>query len=106
MDITSHRLLILKGLLFAGLGLLSGGLLLAEYCSLRHVVLLAITLWAFSRFYYFCFYVLHHYVDPSFRYAGLMSLVEYMWKHRRRGSGTAAEHPMQDASSSSISRKA
>jgi hypothetical protein len=30
------------------------------------------------RAYYFCFYVLEHYADPTFRYAGLLDLFRYL----------------------------
>lgn len=42
------------------------------------LLLLLICIWAFSRFYYFAFYVLHHYADPDFRYAGLWDLMKYL----------------------------
>jgi hypothetical protein len=41
-------------------------------------VLLVICVWAFCRFYYFAFYVLEHYADPNFRYAGLLDLLRYL----------------------------
>lgn len=76
MDITSPFLLKLKGALFAFLGLLAGAVLLAPVFSWQALGLFVISVWAFCRAYYFCFYVLHHYVDPSFRYAGLMDLMK------------------------------
>lgn len=78
MDITNPRLLKIKGVLFLLLGLISGGLLIATVPEWRTVVLLAIAIWAFCRFYYFAFYVLHHYADPSFKYAGLVDLMRYL----------------------------
>jgi len=36
-------------------------------------LLIAIAIWAFCRAFYFAFYVIEHYVDPSFRFAGLSS---------------------------------
>jgi len=80
MDIKSPALLKLKGALFAFLGLLSGGLLLAPVFSWQALGLLLICIWACCRTYYFCFYVLHHYVDPSFRYAGLIDLAKRLWE--------------------------
>jgi len=76
MDITSPALLKMKGTLFVCLGLLSGTLLLLPMFSWRSLALLAICVWAFCRAYYFCFYVLQHYVDPSFRYAGLWDMMK------------------------------
>ncbi|MBA4032486.1 MAG: hypothetical protein C0478_16570 [Planctomyces sp.] len=81
MDIKSPALLKLKGALFGLLALIAGTLLLAPQFSWQSLGLLAITIWASCRTYYFCFYVLHHYVDPNFRYAGLWDLI----KHGLRG---------------------
>lgn len=80
MDITSPKILKLKGALFLLLGILSGALLLFPSFDLRQTLLFGISIWAFCRAYYFCFYVLHHYADPSFRYAGLISIVRYLFK--------------------------
>ncbi len=82
MDITKPKILKLKGLLFLFLGLLSAGLILYESFSLRTAVLLGISIWAFCRFYYFAFYVLHHYADPKFNYAGLGSLIKYVFSKK------------------------
>jgi len=78
MDITSPILLKMKGALFACLGLLSGALLLFPAFSWKALALLAICVWAFCRAYYFCFYVLQHYVDPTFRYAGIGDALKYV----------------------------
>jgi hypothetical protein len=37
--------------------------------------LLAILVWSACRFYYFLFYVLEAYVDPTFKYAGILALL-------------------------------
>ena len=83
MDITNPRLLKIKGLLFLLLGLISAGLLLAGAFEWRNLVLLAIVVWAFCRFYYFAFYVLQHYADPSFKYSGLLDLAKYLLRGNR-----------------------
>jgi hypothetical protein len=41
----------------------------------------AVSIWAFCRFYYFAFYVISNYVDPSYRYAGLLDFLKY-WLRR------------------------
>jgi hypothetical protein len=41
-------------------------------------MLLAIAIWAFCRAYYFAFYVVEHYADPNFRFAGLVDFVRYL----------------------------
>ncbi len=83
MDITSPSLLKLKGALFAFLGLLSATLLLLPSFSWRNLVLFVISVWAFCRTYYFCFYVMRHYVDPNFRYSGLIDLLKHLAKRKK-----------------------
>ena len=83
MDITNPRLLKIKGILFLLLGLISAGLLLAMTFEWKTLVLLGIVIWAFCRFYYFAFYVLHYYADPSFKYSGLWDLVVYLVRGNR-----------------------
>ena len=82
-DLNNRGLIFLKGWLFLVLGLLSGGLLLTLAFSWQVAVLLAITVWAFCRWYYFAFYVIEKYVDPSFKFAGLGSFLRYQLGLRR-----------------------
>lgn len=70
-DLTNPRVIYLKGALFVVLGLMASFGLLLEAPSLRVAFFLAVAIWAFARAYYFAFYVIEHYVDPRFRYAGL-----------------------------------
>jgi hypothetical protein len=81
-DITSKRLLVIKGGLFVALGLLAGGMILLIYPDLRVAFLLAVAVWAFCRAYYFAFYVVQHYIDGEFRFAGLGSVIAYLWRRR------------------------
>lgn len=75
-DLTSGKAIVLKGLLFLLIGLLAAGMnLLDGRLSVRAASLL-ICIWAMCRFYYFLFYVLEKYVDPSLRYAGIFSLLK------------------------------
>ena len=83
-DLKSPTLIYLKGFLFLALGLLAAGLLLAKATDWTVALLLAITIWAFCRAYYFAFYVIERYVDPGYRFAGLGSFVQYQWRHRGR----------------------
>lgn len=73
-----------KGLLFLFLGLLSAGLLVAAHPAWDTALLLAIAVWAFCRFYYFAFYVLERYVDPGYRFAGLLSIARYLLVKSRK----------------------
>lgn len=81
-DITHPKLLYAKGLLFLVTGLVAGTLLLVEHPTLKVGLLLAICIWAFARAYYFAFYVIEHYVDPGYRFAGLGSFVRYLITRR------------------------
>jgi hypothetical protein len=84
MDITNPKILKLKGVLFLLLGVLSSGLLIAIVADWRATLLLAISVWAFARFYYFAFYVLEHYADREFRYSGLVDLLRYLLTSKRQ----------------------
>ena len=77
-DIKSPLLLYAKGAMFILCGILAAGLLLAEHPSVKVAVLLCIAVWCFARAYYFAFYVIEHYIDPSYKFAGLTSFVSYL----------------------------
>jgi hypothetical protein len=49
-DLKSQRWIVVKGLLFLALGLLSAVLLIVEYRSLRGAALLVVAIWSFCRF--------------------------------------------------------
>jgi hypothetical protein len=84
-DLTNPRWIKLKGLLFLLIGFLSAGLLIAEHPDVRTIILLALAVWSFCRFYYFAFYVIEHYVDPSYKFAGLIAFGRYLFRNERRG---------------------
>ncbi|TWU09568.1 hypothetical protein CA54_48100 [Symmachiella macrocystis] len=81
-DLKNPRLIYLKGLLFLVGAVLSAGLLLAFNPTLQTAALLAICVWCACRFYYFTFYVIQHYVDAEYRYAGLWAFIRYAWRER------------------------
>jgi catechol 2,3-dioxygenase-like lactoylglutathione lyase family enzyme len=83
-DITNPRWLYIKGGLFVFAGFIASGLLLLECPSFKVAALLAVAIWCFARAYYFAFYVVEHYVDPGYRFAGLASFAKYVWTRRRR----------------------
>lgn len=82
MDIHQPWLLKLKGLLFLLLGILSAIAVLTQTPSYTSFFWYVISIWAFCRFYYFAFYVLHTYADPNFKYSGLWSLIVYLIKKK------------------------
>ena len=81
-DLTHPAWIKAKGILFFFLGMLSSALLLADRPNLKFAFLLGVAIWSFCRFYYFAFYVLERYVDPSFRFAGLLPLLRYLASKR------------------------
>lgn len=81
-DLKSKRWIVAKGVMFLAIAVLSGGLILAEKPSWRLAALLATLVWAACRFYYFLFYVLERYVDPTMRYAGVCDLLQGMRQRR------------------------
>lgn len=82
-DLTPRWMWIKAGL-FLIIGLVSCALILAQLPDWRVLVLLVMAIWAFCRAYYFAFYVLEKYIDPSFRFSGLGSLLRHVWSRRTR----------------------
>ena len=56
------------------------GLILLENPSWKLAILLAVAVWSFCRFYYFAFYVIEHYVDGKYKFAGLFDFLQYLLK--------------------------
>jgi len=82
-DIKNSKIIWLKGIVFLLMGMAASALLVMEAPTLRVAILLAVTIWAFCRAYYFAFYVIERYVDPSYRFSGLMSFVAYTLRKRQ-----------------------
>jgi hypothetical protein len=76
----------LKAGLFVSAGSLSAALLVAAHPTLLTITLVAVMIWSFSRAYYFCFYVLERYIDPSLRFSGLASLLLHIFRKKREVS--------------------
>jgi len=83
-ELTNHRWIKIKGLLFLIIGILSAVLVLVENPTWRTTALLAIAIWCFCRFYYFAFYVIEHYVDPGYKFSGLVHFARYLLSKDRR----------------------
>ena len=81
-DLTSHRWMWVKAALFLIIGLSSSALILVELPELRIFLLLVLAIWSSCRAYYFAFYVIEHYIDPSFRFSGLFSMLRYLWNKK------------------------
>lgn len=81
-DLTHPKWIWTKGILFLGLALAASTLLVMEAPSMKVAALLAVAVWAFCRCYYFAFYVIERYVDPAYRFSGLISFLRYMTRGR------------------------
>ena len=73
----------LKAALFLVIGMVSAGLILADLWQVKTALLLALTIWAFCRAYYFAFYVIERYIDPNFKFAGIFSALTYLLQKPR-----------------------
>jgi hypothetical protein len=81
-DLVSPFWIKMKGLMFLLMGIVSGTLLVLETPNLRVVLMLALCVWSFCRAYYFAFYVIEKYVDPQFRFSGLLNFLVYLMRSR------------------------
>jgi hypothetical protein len=80
----SHPLWMkLKALLFLIIGIACAVFIYLENPVWRTVVYLALMIWSFCRLYYFAFYVIEKYIDPTYKFSGLYSAIKYLF-HRRR----------------------
>lgn len=83
-DLTNPNRLKLKGILFLLVGIIGAGSLIWEHPTWKVALLLAVSVWGFCRFYYFAFYVIEKYVDPSYRFSGLWSFARYLLGRSRK----------------------
>jgi hypothetical protein len=88
-DLTSPHLMYVKAVLFLIVGAVACAIILIDHPSLKVAALLVLAIWGFARAYYFAFYVIGHYIDPSFQFAGLTSVARYL-PRRQRPRGTSA----------------
>ena len=82
-DLSNPVWIKLKGLLFLAIGIIAVVLLFVGDPRWQTGVLLFVAVWSFCRFYYFAFYVIEKYVDPKYKFSGLISFARYWW-HKRR----------------------
>jgi hypothetical protein len=81
-DLKNSKLMWLKAGLFLLIGIGSMTKLICLCPGWRTVILVLLMVWAFCRLYYFMFYVIQHYVDPSYRFSGLISFVAYVMRKK------------------------
>ncbi len=81
-DLASTKTMWLKAGSFLAIAVVASVLLLVEHPTLKVAALLALAVWGWCRAYYFAFYVIEHYIDPGYRFAGLWSFVAYALRKR------------------------
>jgi hypothetical protein len=82
-DLKNPKLIYLKAVLFLLLGVVAAAGILIESMTFQTALCLIIAIWSFCRAYYFAFYVIEHYVDPTYQFAGLMDFLRYLLRSRR-----------------------
>lgn len=81
-DLTNPAWIKVKGLLFLMIGIAAAILVYIQSPGWKTAALLVVAIWSFCRFYYFAFYVIEKYVDPTYRFSGLMSFAKYLFGRR------------------------
>ncbi len=81
-DLKNKQLIYLKGFLFLFGGIVASLIILMECFTWKVAAMLAIAVWCFARAYYFAFYVIEHYVDSDYKFAGLWSFVQYLFRKK------------------------
>lgn len=81
------RWIKVKAVLFLILGPLAVAMILFDNLDWKTAVLLAVAIWSFCRLYYFAFYVIEKYVDPAYKFSGLLSFLKYWFGRKRQRQG-------------------
>jgi len=79
-DLSNPFWIKLKGLLFLLIGSTAAALIFLDDPKWQTGVLLAVAIWSFCRVYYFAFYVIEKYVDPNYKFSGLISFARYWFR--------------------------
>ena len=82
-DLANPFWIKLKGLLFLLIGMVAVVLLVLDQPTVKTAGLLTLAVWSFCRAYYFAFYVIEKYLDPGFKFSGLISFARYWLRGRR-----------------------
>ena len=68
--------------MFLLIGIAAAVLVFLDSPNWKTGVLLALAIWSFCRFYYFAFYVIEKYVDPAYKFSGLISFAKYLFRRK------------------------
>lgn len=85
-DLQRPSSMILKAAMFLAITTLVGIAIAFDPPTSRvlSLAMYAVGVWAAARAYYFAFYVIERYCDPTFKYAGVWSAIMWVVRHRRR----------------------
>jgi hypothetical protein len=67
----------IKAVLLLICGVMAGLLLMVQSPSILTALLVSVVGWSFARAYYFAFYVIQKYIDPRYRFSGVVSTLRY-----------------------------
>lgn len=82
-DLKNPTWIYLKGFLFLAILIVSVALILIDSFSWKLCGLLCLAVWSSARFYYFMFYVIEKYVDPTYKFSGILSFVHYLCRRNK-----------------------
>jgi len=83
MDLKNPRWMYLKAALFLLIGATCFALVRLGNPTLATAIYLVLMIWAFARAYYFAFYVVEHYVDDGYHFAGLVSFARDVMRRKK-----------------------
>ncbi len=85
-DLENASWMYLKTALFLVLLLSSCARVLLKAATWPTAGLLFVIVWTSARLYYFAFYVIERYIDPTYRFSGLWSAMRYLIRVAKDGS--------------------
>ena len=84
--------ILLKVILFFVIGFISIVFMITiRDFDLLFTILLFLTLWSWCRIYYFCFYIIHKFFDPEYKFNGLFHFFLYLTGLEKKIKGTSIE---------------
>jgi hypothetical protein len=103
MDLLNPKWMYLKAGLFVLIVACCFILVWVEAPTVRTALLLLLMIWASARAYYFAFYVIEKYIDPQYRFSGLISFFQYLLG---KGPHARGPHPAspQDTRTTCVSQ--
>lgn len=83
-DLQNPRWMYLKAVLFLLIGAACFISIVAATPTVQTALLLLLAVWSFCRAYYFAFYVIERYIDPTYKYSGLISAARHAVRRAKR----------------------